>query len=826
MEAAQQPGDPAVAIEPEPVGVILQAGERRSSRLESLRAVAALAVLASHVFAYAHGWHPVIFSGYFHRAVMSGGFGVQLFFALSGYLLYRAFARRDFGDGRVDLRRYALNRALRILPLYYAVVVVLLVFTQHGGSASQWLRFLFFSEEFSTQTAQTLDGPIWSLVVEIIFYILLPVIAWGLARLAGRNPWRAAGILLAVGAASGFMHHANPAPSVIWNFSFPSNFYGFVPGMVLALVEGAWAGRAPHWLAGPAARSDLWVLASLVVWAVIPVNYSWVYLTVPASFLLVGACVLPLPHKNLVRALDWKPLAAVGVVSYSLYLWHVPIITELVGHLPGGTGWLLLSALPLSLGVAALSYTVFERPALLFRARWAVGTGPENAGSEALRISTRIRAVLPPPRTLVAAGGLAGAGFLVRAVVIAATSPLRLGSDPTDYNRIARSLAAGHGFGRSLLSPSGGPSAFRAPLYPIFLSGIYRLVHDSITAARLVEAVLGVATAGLIGVAAYLLWGRRAGWAGAVIATVFPPFVVWSTAILSEAIFLPLEALALVAVLMARRNPARRAVYCSVAGLAAGLGVLARPNGAVLVLGLAVLALASLPRPTGRDAWAELIRSALSTAGLVVLVAGVAVLPWLSRDYARFRAFVPVSDIDGYNLAGTFNGQAGGAGYPTHYQWRPPIAVPSLMADFHDPTLNEKTLGDALWRSGRHWISSHPASLPSAYAWNSLRMAEFGGPSEADADLKEAGFGHTAASLGMIAFWLLAVLAVGGLLSRRAWKPAALWASPVLLWLISAPFLGTSRIRAPIDVFLIMAAAVGLAAWSEVISARQGARLH
>src|SRR5438105_8713093 len=67
---------------------VQQAGETRSARVESLRAIAALAVLVSHAFAFSHHWNPVIFRGFVHRTVMGGGQGVLLFFALSGYLLY------------------------------------------------------------------------------------------------------------------------------------------------------------------------------------------------------------------------------------------------------------------------------------------------------------------------------------------------------------------------------------------------------------------------------------------------------------------------------------------------------------------------------------------------------------------------------------------------------------------------------------------------------------------------------------------------------------------------------------------------------------------
>src|SRR3954467_15834245 len=144
-----------------------QAGELRSSRIESLRAVAALGVLVGHVLVISPGLHPA----YLNRAVEGGGFGVYLFFALSGYLLFWPFARRDYGDGdAINLRRYAFNRAVRILPLYYFVLVVLLLLREDGGTLKQWLAFTRFSENFSTSTFGTVDGVMWSLVVELHFY--------------------------------------------------------------------------------------------------------------------------------------------------------------------------------------------------------------------------------------------------------------------------------------------------------------------------------------------------------------------------------------------------------------------------------------------------------------------------------------------------------------------------------------------------------------------------------------------------------------------------------------------------------------------------------
>src|SRR5204863_9138922 len=103
-----------------------QAGEERVARFESLRALAALGVLAGHAWGFHRGFGANAYAGPVDRLIFGGGYGVHLFFVLSGYLLFSPLLRTTFGGGgRIDLGGYARNRVLRILPLYYAVVVVL-----------------------------------------------------------------------------------------------------------------------------------------------------------------------------------------------------------------------------------------------------------------------------------------------------------------------------------------------------------------------------------------------------------------------------------------------------------------------------------------------------------------------------------------------------------------------------------------------------------------------------------------------------------------------------------------------------------------------------
>lgn len=371
-EPMSAPHTPAAAAH-DGESLVIQAGQPRLARIESLRAVAALAVVVCHVFAYSHHWAPVIFQGYLHRALMGGGFGVELFFVLSGYLMYRPFARRDFGGrGPIDLKTYARNRALRILPLYYVAMVVLLVFTQHGGTSEQWWRFSFFAQSFSARTAQTVDGPMWSLVVELQFYVLLPLLAMAVGWVSRHSRGRGIIALLAVGAPSLAMDFVNPKPFVEWKFSLPEMFFYFIPGMVLAVAQLSIDERRPSWLRGAFARTDTWMLAGTAVWLLIFWNYSLVPLAGIASVLFLAAVVLPLRPGPLVRLLDVRPLVLVGVASYSLYLWHVPIIEHVykASWLPTGTVPLIVVAGALSLAAAAVSYTAIERPALRLRGRW------------------------------------------------------------------------------------------------------------------------------------------------------------------------------------------------------------------------------------------------------------------------------------------------------------------------------------------------------------------------------------------------------------------------------------------------------------------------
>jgi len=354
------------------VPTVRQAGEVRSTRVESLRALAALGVLVGHAWGWSHRYGPATYDGFVARALLGGGFGVFLFFALSGYLLFLPFARAAWGGGQpVSLRRYFVNRALRVLPLYYLVVAVLLV-VQGGESRRVWWRFALLLQGFWPDSVIAVVPPAWSLVVEVQYYLLLPLLALAVGFAAGGSLRRAAialGLLGAAALAVRLVTVTGVQPSAVWRYSLPANAVFFFPGLLLALLRVQWDAAPPDWSRrSAAAEPAAWLAAGSALVLAVFWRYSWDALLLPACFLVLGACVLPLRSTRGLGWLEARPLALVGVASYSLYLWHEPIVHRLSGVTAlSSFGPLLAVSLAVCLGVAAGSYAVVEARFLRLR---------------------------------------------------------------------------------------------------------------------------------------------------------------------------------------------------------------------------------------------------------------------------------------------------------------------------------------------------------------------------------------------------------------------------------------------------------------------------
>ncbi|MCW2968246.1 MAG: acyltransferase, partial [Solirubrobacteraceae bacterium] len=167
---------------------------------------------------------------------------------------------------------------------------------------------------------------------------------------------------------------APDAAQTIQRFQLYSTFCFFAGGMSVALLRSAWEQRPPGFLRGPLGSPAVWLAAAAPLWILAAWQFKLELLCAPAGFLTVGAVVLPLRPWRPLAVLDWRPIALLGVVSYSLYVWHWPLVTNLDGGkglMPAGFKAVLVVLVPLCVAVAAVSYLLIERPALRLRRRWA-----------------------------------------------------------------------------------------------------------------------------------------------------------------------------------------------------------------------------------------------------------------------------------------------------------------------------------------------------------------------------------------------------------------------------------------------------------------------
>ncbi|MHB8573480.1 MAG: acyltransferase family protein [Candidatus Dormibacteria bacterium] len=359
--------------------------------IDSFRALAAGAVLAFHVVNQSF---PVVtrLIDTSERLLASG---VILFFVISGFLLFRPFAAAIVTERRFpSVRSFLLNRALRILPAYWVVltvVVAAIVITGGHVSFNWWALPVFYVllQNFSSATFEQLIGPAWTLAVEAQFYLFLPLLAVVLWK--SRKPAMVGLVLLLLFAGSLAWDAMAFRTTRCWvtqcpalTTMLPSKLYLFIPGMALAWLHVIWHGRAP----GLVRR--LWplvVVAGLVlsIGAGYPFRVTQGQTAGAVLFgsvaggasaigfaLLLGVTVLVRPGL-LSRPLEWRGLRFAGEVSYSTYLWHVPIISALALFYAFPARLTLFSLLlvyALSLLVSWASHRLVESPFMRLRRIW------------------------------------------------------------------------------------------------------------------------------------------------------------------------------------------------------------------------------------------------------------------------------------------------------------------------------------------------------------------------------------------------------------------------------------------------------------------------
>lgn len=360
----------------------------RDAALDGLRAIAALSVFGFHAWLYTLGDVHVAAAP---KTLANDLFaelriGLVLFFVLSGFLLYRAWVHAALtGRPGPSTATYAVRRVGRIIPAYWLAIIgsALLLYPLAGSPgvrlppAHLLPLFFIFAQNFSGQTLLKLDPPMWTLVVEATFYVVLAPIGW-LALRAGRRRGAQGAIpiiLLLIGIVFNYLLAGEQYEPVGWSKSLLAMLPYFALGMLVAvLLERRQSALA---------ATRLWIsLGVLLVAADVAMQIGGnaairigdldlvrVIRDLPAAagFSLIVAAAATRPT----RPLEWRPLVWVGAVSYGLYLWHVPVLLVLRanGLMPITPWGAWLVGLPISLLLGWLSLRLIEKPAMAWSRR-------------------------------------------------------------------------------------------------------------------------------------------------------------------------------------------------------------------------------------------------------------------------------------------------------------------------------------------------------------------------------------------------------------------------------------------------------------------------
>ena len=433
--------------------------------VDGLRAVAVLSVVSFHLF---------------KRALPGGFLGVDMFFVLSGYLI-SAIIWAEAREGRFSVVRFYDRRIRRIMP---ALLLLLLIATLvsagallpndlvgYGKSLLATVVFaanFYFWRDTDYFAAAAEQKPllhIWSLGVEEQFYILFPLVLILLTRYLPRRAIYAIALLT-------FASFGANVLALFAGAGLPA-FY-LLPTRAWELGAGALLALLPARASPDNATAVLAACAGAILIAggiVHPLDEDWfVPAAVPA---VAGTALLVLAGRHdrspVNRLLRWRPLVFIGLISYSLYLWHWPIIVFLQYYLVRELRPLeVAAALGLMLACAAASWWFVERP---FRnKRMPIGT-VRFAAAVGVMVLTAAAAVL------VRSAGLPGR-LSAEAAAINQAVDTNFRCPVADYMKFGRSRACGMNL------PSRNPADADAILLGNSHAQMYAPVWTSILAAH------------------------------------------------------------------------------------------------------------------------------------------------------------------------------------------------------------------------------------------------------------------------------------------------------------------------------------------------------
>lgn len=387
---------------------------RRLAGIEGLRAAAALSVMVGHF--NLHLVPADLLSSAFHRVLNAAGQGLTLFFVLSGFLLFGPFLTAAARHAPFNISQYFTNRILRIYPAYVVIFLIVtfglgLAYTHPApmsdagvaGTADILGRIsdpgvivtnLLLVHTLTPWTIKTGLGVSWSLTTEVCFYLVLPLLAFAVVRFSRRLGLQRAAIvvsfaMIAVGLAcraiGAAQIHGDPATQFYlqWGGNWLAVYLRsilcqadlFGVGMLAAVIFHTTAVRNDS--VSRHLRIGLWcaMAAGLVLTRA---DRDFGFAVFFAALLLIVTMPAASGLANrMATLLEWGPIRWLGTVSYSFYLWHLPVIWGLYrwylqGQHPdtvAGIASSFVLVLAITAALSTVTYLLVERPALRLKSK-------------------------------------------------------------------------------------------------------------------------------------------------------------------------------------------------------------------------------------------------------------------------------------------------------------------------------------------------------------------------------------------------------------------------------------------------------------------------
>jgi len=681
------------------------------SGFDGLRAIAALAVLVTHV------WLASSYRGPGSTWLTQLDVGVPVFFVISGFLLYRPFVAARLADrDQQSTAVFWKRRVLRIFPAYWIALIIISAFFYEGPlpieNAKDFITHALLLQVYTSD--RVIGGPIqqsWTLAVEVAFYAFLPFYALAIRRIRPKR-WSVLTVEL-VGIAALYVFSCAYRLILLgldlsvprysqWRIFLPGFLDTLALGMLLAVLS-AWFTRegrrvtVPRWSAGAAwgvAFVCYALLAEGIGLPLIPTEpRSDVQFMVEQflrgvfAFALVLPAVFAAARPGVIhRFLSARVMVALGLVSYGIYLWHEGMIDaylqwrDLVIFQPNMLN-LLVFVLVTTILIATVSYHAIEKPAMRLK---GVRLQPEFLRRRTATWGSFEKTLL----------FIMFAGFVIRfAYAWFERRPqfdeVGVIGDANFYHRGAQLLADGKGFISTFSYDVFGKTiqdASHPPLYILWLAIPSVFGWSTTTAHQLWTIPIGVATIATVGYCGKDMIGRRTGLIAAALVAVYPN--VWShdALITSETMAIFTTTVTVWMGYRYWRAPSMKRALAL--GLAVALAVFARSEMAMLIPFMVIPLLLATRGASWKERWKRLV-----AAGLMVLAI---VGPWVAWNLVRFEEPVTLSTNFGLTLLsancdGTYYGND--IGY-----WRMDCALPvgdSIRALEIDQSVAEKGYRDA-----------------------------------------------------------------------------------------------------------------------------------